>query len=110
MFNDADCGFCMRTAAHVHRLGVDVEARTLQEADLTELGIDADRAHVEVAAIDADGAIHYGHEAWAAILRTGAWPWRALGNCRTGGPCRTRCAHCHDTRVGHLRRPRRAGS
>lgn len=89
MFNDADCGFCMRTAAHVHRLGVDVEARTLQEADLTELGIDADRAHVEVAAIDADGAIHYGHEAWAAILRTGAWPWRALGalmRSRAGAP------------------------
>ena len=86
MFNDADCGFCMRTGAQVHRLGVDVDARTLQAEDLPALGIDEARALVEMPAIDAAGSIHYGHRAWAAILRTGALPWRALAAAMTHRP------------------------
>ena len=86
MFNDADCGFCMRTGAQVHRLGVDVEPQTLQAQDLAALGIDEERAVVEMPAIDADGAIHYGHRAWAAILRTGALPWRGLAAAMTHPP------------------------
>lgn len=86
MFNDADCGFCMRTGAQVHRLGVDVEPRTLQAEDLGALGIDEERSFVEMAAIDAAGRIHYGHRAWAAILRTGALPWRALAAAMTHPP------------------------
>lgn len=86
MFNDGDCGFCMRSAAQVHRLGVDVEALTLQADDLASRGIDEERALVEMAAIDASGEIHYGHRAWAAILRTGALPWRALAAAMTHPP------------------------
>lgn len=89
MFNDADCGFCMRTAALVPRLGVDVEARVLQEVDLGALGIDPERALVEMAALDASGAVHHGHEAWAAILATGPLPWRVVGTLmrsRAGAP------------------------
>ena len=86
MFADEDCGFCMRTAAQVPRLGVDVDVRTLQAGDLSTLPIDADRALIEMPAIDADGTVHYGHRAWAAILRTGALPWRVLATAMTHGP------------------------
>lgn len=86
MFNDADCGFCMRTAGQVHRLGVDVEARTLQGADLTAYGIDPHRAFVEMAVLDARGDVHYGHRGWAAILATGALPWRAVAALMTHPP------------------------
>ena len=34
MFADEDCGFCMRTAAQVPRLGVDVDVRTLQAVEV----------------------------------------------------------------------------
>ena len=34
MLNDGDCGFCMRTAALVPRLGVDVDSATVQTVDL----------------------------------------------------------------------------
>jgi hypothetical protein len=86
MFADEDCGFCMRTAAQVPRLGVDVDVRTLQAVDLSTLPIDADRAVIEMPAIDADGTVHYGHRAWAAILRTGALHWRVLATAMTHGP------------------------
>jgi len=70
----------------VPRLGVDVDVRTLQAGDLSTLPIDADRALIEMPAIDADGTVHYGHRAWAAILRTGALPWRVLATAMTHGP------------------------
>jgi predicted DCC family thiol-disulfide oxidoreductase YuxK len=79
MFNDGDCGFCMRSAAQVHRLGVDVDARTLQTEDLTAHGVDSERALREMAVLDAAGGVHYGHRGWAAILATGPAPWRAVG-------------------------------
>ncbi|HQF02617.1 MAG TPA: DCC1-like thiol-disulfide oxidoreductase family protein [Phycicoccus sp.] len=86
MFNDGDCGFCMRSAAHVPKLGVDVESHTLQTVDLPALGIDDARARIEMAVIDADGEIQYGHRGWAAILRTGALPWRVLAAAMTHPP------------------------
>ena len=86
MFVDGDCGFCMRTAAQIHRLGVDVQARVLQDQDLAGAGIDEARALREIAVIDAHGAIHYGYLGWAAILATGPWPWRALGVVMGRGP------------------------
>lgn len=86
MFVDGDCGFCMRTAAQIHRLGVDVQARVLQDQDLAAAGIEDQRAAREIAVIDAHGAIHYGHLGWAAILATGPWPWRALGVVMGRGP------------------------
>ena len=79
MLSDADCGFCMRTAGQVHRLGVDVEHGTIQSTDLSTYGIDEERAVREMPAVRPDGSVVYGHRAWAAILATGPLPARAIG-------------------------------
>lgn len=79
MLNDADCGFCMRTARYVLRLGVRVDQSTIQDADLEALGVDAERATWEMPYVSTDGTVSYGHRAWAAILRTGPLPWRVVG-------------------------------
>ncbi|MCK9822248.1 DUF393 domain-containing protein [Nocardioides cavernae] len=79
MLNDADCGFCMRTALLVHRLGVDVDSSTIQAADLAGLGVDPVRAVVEMPYVHPDGRVSYGHRAFASILRTGPVPWRLVG-------------------------------
>lgn len=79
MLNDADCGFCMRTARLLPRLGVDIDAATIQEVDLAVLGVDASRAVLEMPYVRADGVVDYGHRAFASILRTGPLPWRAVG-------------------------------
>lgn len=83
MLNDADCGFCMRTARLVPRLGVDVDQATIQGADLASLGVDARRAVTEMPYVHPDGRVDYGHRAWAAILRTGPLPWRVVGRLMT---------------------------
>ncbi|GAA1917132.1 thiol-disulfide oxidoreductase DCC family protein [Nocardioides hwasunensis] len=83
MLNDGDCGFCMKTAALVPRLGVDVDAVALQTVDLSQWGVDEDRALVEMAYVAPDGAVAYGHAAWAGILGTGPLPWRLVGRCMT---------------------------
>lgn len=83
MLNDADCGFCMRTAALVPRLGVDIDASTIQSVDLAELGVDEERAWVEMPYVHPDGRVDYGHRAFAAILRTGPLPWRLVGRAMT---------------------------
>ena len=83
MLNDGDCGFCMRTAALVPRLGVDVDAVALQSVDLSQWGIDEDRALVEMAYVHPDGSVDYGHRAWAAILATGPLPWRGVARFMT---------------------------
>ena len=79
MLNDGDCGFCMRTAALVPRLGVDIDASTIQEADLVALGVDPARAVLEMPYVRPDGVVDYGHRAFASILRTGPLPWRVVG-------------------------------
>ena len=83
MLNDGDCGFCMRTAALVPRLGVDIDSSTIQSVDLAALGVDADRAVVEMPYVHPDGRVDYGHRAFAAILRTGPLPWRLVGRAMT---------------------------
>jgi predicted DCC family thiol-disulfide oxidoreductase YuxK len=83
MLNDADCGFCMRTARLVPRLGVDIDSSTVQAADLDALGVDAERAVVEMPFVHPDGRVVYGHRAFAAILRTGPLPWRVVGRTMT---------------------------
>jgi predicted DCC family thiol-disulfide oxidoreductase YuxK len=83
MLNDGDCGFCMRTAAWVPRLGVDIDSATIQAVDLPALGVDADRAVVEMPYVHPDGRVDYGHRAFAAILRTGPLPWRLVGRLMT---------------------------
>jgi predicted DCC family thiol-disulfide oxidoreductase YuxK len=83
MLNDADCGFCMRTAGLVPRLGVDVDAATLQSVDLAQWGIDEDRALVEMPYVHPDGRVDYGHRAFAAILATGPLRWRLVSRLMT---------------------------
>jgi predicted DCC family thiol-disulfide oxidoreductase YuxK len=96
MLNDADCGFCMRTAALVPRLGVDVEASTIQAVDLASLGVDPQRAVVEMPYVHPDGRVDYGHRAFAAILATGPLPWRLVSRLITspvGSPIADRVYH-----------------
>ena len=96
MLNDGDCGFCMRTAAQVPRLGVHVDAATLQSVDLAQWGIDEERAYVEMPYVHPDGRVDYGHRAFAAILATGPLPWRAVSRVmtsRVGDPVARRVYH-----------------
>jgi predicted DCC family thiol-disulfide oxidoreductase YuxK len=86
MLNDADCGFCMRTARLVQRLGVDVDSSTVQAADLAALGVDPRRATVEMPYVHPDGQVDYGHRAFASILRTGSFPWRLAGRLLESRP------------------------
>ena len=83
MLNDGDCGFCMRTAAWVPRLGVDIDSTTLQAVDLAALGVDEDRALIEMPYVHPSGHVDYGHRAFAAILATGPLPWRMVGRVMT---------------------------
>lgn len=96
MLNDADCGFCMRAAAWVPRLGCRVEQAAIQGTDLAALGVDAERAVVEMPYVHPGGVVDYGHRAWAAILRTGPLPWRVVGwllTTRTVEPLARRVYH-----------------
>jgi predicted DCC family thiol-disulfide oxidoreductase YuxK len=83
MLNDGDCGFCMKAAGLVPRLGVDVDSVPLQSVDLSRWGIDEERALVEMAYVDPTGVVVYGHAAWAGILGTGPLPWRLVGRLMT---------------------------
>ena len=86
MFVDGDCGFCQRTADQIHRLGVQAQSLLLQGQDLSARGIDERRARREIAVVDAAGQVHYGHRGWAAVLRTGPAPWRAVAAAMTHRP------------------------
>ena len=61
------------------RLGVDVDSSTVQAVDLEALGVDPERAVVEMPYVHPDGRVDYGHRAFASILRTGPLPWRVVG-------------------------------
>ncbi len=94
MLYDADCGFCTRAARLVPRLRVDVDIASIQETDLAAKGVDAERAVREMPFVDADGAVRYGHRAWAGVLLSGAAPWRWLGgllDSRALSPVAERC-------------------
>ena len=86
MLNDGDCGFCMRTAELVLRLGVDIDSSTVQAVDLTALGVDEERALMEMPYVHPDGRVDYGHRAVASILGTGPLPWRLVGRLMTTRP------------------------
>ncbi|ANS78041.1 hypothetical protein SGUI_0645 [Serinicoccus hydrothermalis] len=76
---DADCGFCTRAAGWIPRLGAQVEVSSLQSHDLESLGVDEDRAGLEMPVVLEDGTIAYGHHAWAQVLLRSPQPWRLLG-------------------------------
>lgn len=86
MLYDDDCGFCKRSAARVHRLGVDVDRAAIQATDLASYGIGAERALREMPYVAPDGAVVYGHEAWAGILATGPLWARTVGRLMTTWP------------------------
>ena len=86
LLHDADCGFCMRTARQVPRLGLPIDQASIQEVDLAAHGVDAERAVREMPYIHPDGRVVYGHAAWAAALRTGRLPWRLVGRVITSRP------------------------
>jgi predicted DCC family thiol-disulfide oxidoreductase YuxK len=76
---DADCGFCMRTARLVPRLGMRVRMDSIQAADLVALRVDPVRALREMPFVHDDGSVSYGHRAWAAVLANGPLPHRIVG-------------------------------
>lgn len=95
ILTDGDCGFCRRAATHVPKLGVTVEVATLQGVDLPALGVDPQRAMVEMAFVGADGQVVYGAPAWAATLRTGPRFWRAVGRLMQAPGLRAVAARCY---------------
>jgi predicted DCC family thiol-disulfide oxidoreductase YuxK len=54
--------------------------------DLEYLNIDHSRVRREVLFLSGSGTTLYGHEAIAAVLKTGALPWRLLGHVITLRP------------------------
>jgi len=83
LFFDGECAFCTRSVALGKRFHLDCDFTPLQSFDLESLNIDPARAQYEVAARDGHGAVLYGHEAVAAVLKTGALPLRTLGRVLT---------------------------
>lgn len=76
---DADCGFCQRTAGKVPLLRLELDVTSLQSRDLPALGVDPERALRDMPYVDAAGAVHYGHLAYAHALSTGPLPCRIVG-------------------------------
>ncbi len=76
---DADCGFCTRSAEIARRLP-GLAVASIQSSDLAALGVDPLRALTEMPLVRADGAVVYGHTAWAEALRCGGRPLPWLGS------------------------------
>ena len=66
LLHDADCGFCMRTARQVPRLGLHIDQAAISDVDLAALGVDPARALREMPYVHPDGRVDYGHAAWRA--------------------------------------------
>lgn len=79
MLHDADCGFCAQCARLVPRLGCRIRVASLQSEDLLALGVDPERAIVEMPVVLSTGRVAWGHQAWAEILLTGPLPLRVIG-------------------------------
>lgn len=79
---DADCGFCTASAAWLRRRRLRTAIEPLQGADLTALGVDAERARREIPFVEPDPAgarVSYGHLAVGRALATGGPGWRLAG-------------------------------
>lgn len=76
---DGDCGFCTRVALALPGWGVRCEVEPMQSRDLAALGVDEQRARAELPYVAHDGAVTYGHLAFASALRTGNPVLRAMG-------------------------------
>lgn len=87
---DADCGFCTRVAGYLSRAGLRAAIAPLQSHDLAAVGVDVQRAKLEIPFVAQHGYVSYGAAAIADVLRTGngvsrlaaklldAWPIRHL--------------------------------
>lgn len=77
---DGDCGFCTTSAQLVERrFKPDAEVVPWQFADLAELGVTEQQASDAVQWVEADGTVHSGHEAVAAMLSSSGPIWRIVG-------------------------------
>ncbi|MFK5582648.1 MULTISPECIES: thiol-disulfide oxidoreductase DCC family protein [unclassified Serinicoccus] len=76
---DADCGFCTLSAGWIPRLGARVDVVPLQSRDLAALGVDADRALLEIPVLLPGGEVAWGHHAFAQVLRHCPVPLPLLG-------------------------------
>ncbi|GGF51901.1 hypothetical protein GCM10011519_27410 [Marmoricola endophyticus] len=73
LLHDADCGFCVRSARWVQRLGCDVEMVAWQDFDeLAAYAITPEAAHAEIHLVDGDRVLR-GHEAIAGALRRSSY-------------------------------------
>lgn len=69
LLHDADCGFCVRSAGWVQRLGCDVEKVSWQDFEpLAAYGITPEAASREIHLVDGDRVL-IGHEAIATAMR-----------------------------------------
>lgn len=98
---DGDCGFCTRSANRIapHLRGVEV--RPLQSVDLLNLGVDPDRAMVEIPYVGRDGAVTYGSEAIANALADGGPRTRLLGRLMLSFPARNLAARIYPIVANH---------
>ena len=75
---DADCSFCTRSIDVLMAKGAGATFRPIHTADLTDLGVDSQRATREMPAVLSNGQIVYGAQAFQAALSTGPWWMRSL--------------------------------
>lgn len=73
VYYDADCGFCTRSVDLLRSWGATASFSALQTADLDALGIDRERAAMELPAVSG-GEVSWGADAVRVALSTGtAW-------------------------------------
>jgi len=101
---DGDCALCTRAAIIGRRLRLNCEFTPLQTDDLEFLDIDHSRVHREVLFLSGSGTTLYGHEAIAAVLKTGALPWQLLGHVITLRPVNRLSARIYRTVSQHRHR------
>ena len=76
---DGDCAFCTSCVRLVEkRIRPDAEIVPWQFADLAELGVSEEQATAALQWVQADGTIHAGHEAVAAMLGSSGPIWRIV--------------------------------
>ncbi len=77
---DGDCAFCTSCVRLAERrIGPDAEIVAWQLADLAALEVSEEQAAAAVQWIQADGSVHSGHEAIAAMLSSSGPVWRIAG-------------------------------
>lgn len=77
---DGDCGFCTKAAGWARRVAKpSVTIAASNTVDLTDLRLTADECEVALQFVAAQGDIHSGAAAVAALLESGKGAWPILG-------------------------------